>query len=74
MRQHKIELVDRRGQYRVDLRNMTDGEKCKLVHDLTNNTALWGTWRFTNKAIWVNKRTYDEDGFAEAIAMLLPSD
>lgn len=55
----KIELVDHRGQYRIDLDDISDNEKIELIKVLCENTVRWGKWRFTNKAIWINQDAKD---------------
>jgi len=55
----KIDLIDHRGQWRIDLDEFTGNEKIELIQALAQNTVQWGKWRFTNKAIWINKDAED---------------
>ncbi len=50
----KIEMIEHRSQHRIDLDGFSDARKIELIQDLAANTATWGQWRFTNKAIWIN--------------------
>lgn len=57
----KIELVEHRGQYRIELSSLIDTQKTELIKGLAEDITTWGQWRFTNQAIWINENATDPE-------------